>query len=580
MRRTLIRLAIVLVIVVAGMMVLLPPGSIETAAPPPNVIRGAYHIHTDRSDGSGTPDDVASAAARAGLQFIILTDHGDGTRSPDPPAYRHGVLTLDGVELNTTGGHYAAIGLPAAPYPLAGTPGAVIEDVRRLGGFGIAAHPGSPRPSLRWTDWDADFDGLEWINGDSEWRDESRLPITRALLAYLLRSPESMARLLDRPAAVLDQWDRLSQSRRVLAIAGVDAHAWLGFGQRTDPDGGGLHLPIPGYEATFRTLSNHVVLDAPLSGDAGNDATALVAALRNGRVYSVIDALASPGGLSLTASSGGHTATIGDDLPIDGDVQVRASVTAPPGTLLVLLKNGERVHEVTDAALEMNGGRDTAVYRVEAYVRNSPGGPPVPWIVSNPIYAGFARSAESPTTHTRGGRPGAAPPAADAAPAFRIPARSAEATTESGPGDTSTLGPPPGDPLARRIAGAAPLSWTFQLAAGRPRGQFAAVRVPITGGLASFDRVRFTATSPTPVRAWVQLRAPVGNTERWGATFYADAETRTIDVPLRSFLPIGVTSSEQPPLDRVDSLLFVVDTLNFLPGTSGSMMLSEIVFVR
>src|SRR5687768_8263346 len=467
MRRTLIRLAIVLVIVVAGMMLLLPPGSIETPAPPPNVIRGAYHVHTDRSDGSGTPDDVASAAARAGLQFIILTDHGDGTRSPDPPAYRHGVLTLDGVELNTTGGHYAAIGLPAAPYPLAGTPGAVIEDVRRLGGFGIAAHPGSPRPSLRWTDWAADFDGVEWINGDSEWRDESRLPIARALLSYLLRSPESMARLLDRPAVVLDQWDRLSQSRRVLAIAGVDAHAWLGFGQRTDPDGGGLHLPIPGYEATFRTLSNHVVLDAPLSGDAGNDATALVAALRKGRVYSVIDALASPGGLSLTASSGGHSGTIGDDLPIDGDVQVRASVSAPPGTSLVLLKNGERVHEVTDAALEMNGGRDAAVYRVEAYVRNSPGGPPVPWIVSNPIYMGFARSA--------------APPAAETAPAFRIPARSAEATTESGPDDTSTLGPPPGDAQARRIAGASPLSWTFQLAGGRPRGQFAAVRVPITG---------------------------------------------------------------------------------------------------
>lgn len=566
MRRTLLRLAIALLIVVAGLIVLLPPGSIETAAPPPNVVRGAYHIHTDRSDGSGTPDDVAAAAARAGLQFIILTDHGDGTRPPDPPAYRHGVLTLDGVELNTTGGHYAAIGLPATPYPLAGTPEAVIEDVRRLGGLGIAAHPGSPRPSLRWTDWGAGVDGLEWINGDSEWRDEPRLPITRALLTYLLRSPESMAGLLDRPAAVLDQWDRLLQSRRVLAIAGIDAHAWLGFGQRTDPDGGGLHLPIPGYEATFRTLSNHVIVDAPFTGEAGDDATALVAALRKGRVYSVIDALASPGGLSLTASSGGHTATIGDDLPIDGDVQVLASMTAPPGTSLVLLKNGERVHEVTDAVLEMNGGRDPAVYRVEAYVRNSPGGPPVPWIVSNPIYAGIVRAA--------------APAAADAAPAFRIPARAAEATTESGPGDTSTLGPPPDDPLARRIAGAAPLSWRFALMAGRPRGQFAAVRVPITGGLASFDRVRFSVTSPVPLRAWVQLRAPVGNTERWGTTFYADAESRIIDVPLRPFLPIGVTSSAQPPLDRVDSLLFVVDTLNFLPGTSGSMVLSEIAFVR
>ena len=566
MRTILIRLAIALVIVIAALLIVLPSASIRTAAPPANVVRGAYHIHTDRSDGSGTVEEVAAAAARAGLQFIIVTDHGDGVRPPDPPVYRAGVLTLDAVELNTTGGHYAALGLPAAPYPLAGTPDAVLEDVKRLGGVGVATHPGSPRPSLKWTDWDAAFDGLEWINGDSEWRDEGRVPITRALLGYLLRAPEAMAALLDRPSEVLAQWDRLTGSRRVFAMAGIDAHAWLGFSQRSDPDGGGVHLPIPGYEATFRTFSNHVVLDAPWSGDAAQDAAALLAAIRNGRVYSVIDALASPGGLTLTASSGGGTATIGDDLVVDGDVQVRAAVTAPPGTMLVLLKNGDPVHQVTDGPLEMNGGTDTAVYRVEAYVRSSPGRPPVPWIVSNPIYAGFTRAA-----------PREAP---EAAPAFRIPAQSGEASTESGPGDTSALGPPPADPLERRIAGAAPIVWTFALSPGIPRGQFAAVRVPTSGGLASVDRVRFRVTSSQPMRAWVQVRAPIGNTERWGTTFYADAGERVVDLPLRAFLPIGVTSSGQPPLDRVDSLLFVVDTLNFLPGTSGSMMLSEVAFVR
>jgi hypothetical protein len=111
------------------------------------------------------------------------------------------------------------------------------------------------------------------------------------------------------------------------------------------------------------------------------------------------------------------------------------------------------------------------------------------------------------------------------------------------------------------------------------RGQFAAVRVPIAGGVAAFDRVRFRVSSPKPIRAWVQLRV-AGNAERWGATFYADATERIVDLPLRSLPPIGVTSSAQPPLDRVDSLLFVVDTLNALPGSNGSMVLSEIAFVR
>ena len=566
MRRTAKRLGVALVIAGVLLWVILPPSSVDTGPPAANVSRGAYHIHTNRSDGSGSPDDVAAAAARAGLQFIILTDHGDGTRPPDPPSYRNGVLTIDAVELNTAAGHYAALGLPAAPYPLAGTPQAVIEDVKRLGGFGIATHPGSPRPSLRWSDWSAAIDGLEWINGDSEWRDEPRLPIVRALISYLFRAPESMGTLLDRPAAVLVQWDRLSATRRIFTLAGIDAHAWLGYRQDSDPATPAMHLPLPGYEATFRTFSNHVVLDAPLSGDAAADANALLSAIRRGRVYSVVDALASPGGLVFTATSGRRTAAMGEDLQIDGDVQIRAAVTAPALTTIALIKNGERIHEVTDAALEINGGTEQAVYRVEAFVRNSPGGPPVPWIVSNPIYVGFTRE------HARA--------AVDVPPAYRIPARSADASVESGAVDTSTLGVAPGDPRGRRSAGSAPIAWSFALGPGTPRGQFAAIRVPITGGLASFERVRFRVSSPTPLRAWVQLRAPVGNTERWGTTFYADHIERLVDLPLRSFLPIGVTSSEQPPLDRVDSLLFVVDTTNFVTGSKGSMLLSEIAFVR
>src|SRR5262245_53207515 len=202
--------AIIVVALSLIIVALLPPRARRTEPPPATTVRGAFHIHSNRSDGSGTVDEIAAAAAAAGLQFIILTDHGDGTRRPDPPAYRSGVLTIDGVELNTTGGHYAAFDLPASPYPLAGTPADVIEDVRRLGGFGIAAHPGSPRPSLAWQAWDAPIDGLGWLNGDSEWRDEPRLPIARALLTYLLRAPESMGRLLDRPASVLQRWDALA----------------------------------------------------------------------------------------------------------------------------------------------------------------------------------------------------------------------------------------------------------------------------------------------------------------------------------------------------------------------------------
>ena len=331
---------------------------------------------------------IAAAAARAGLQFIILTDHGDATRTPDPPAYRSGVLTIDGVELNTTAGHYATIGLAASPYPIAGTPADVIEDVHRLGGFGSAAHPGSPRPSLSWQDWDAPIDGLEWINGDSEWRDEPWMPVARAVLTYLLRAPQSMATLLDRPEGVLRQWDALAAVRPIVALAGIDAHARLGFRQRTDPDASSIHVRLPGYESSFRTFSNHVALDAALTGQPDLDARRVIEAIRHGHAYSVIDALATPGSLTFIATSGAQTAQMGDSLSIDGDVVLHASASAPQGSTLVLFRDGRRVHEVIDGPLEFNGGRDTGVYRIEAYTQNAPGRPPVPWIVSNPILCG------------------------------------------------------------------------------------------------------------------------------------------------------------------------------------------------
>ena len=125
--------------------------AVRPAGLPPraDLVAGAYHVHSLRSDGSGSIDAIAAAAARAGLRFVILTDHGDATRAPDPPAYRHGVLCIDAVEVSSDGGHVVALNLQSAsPYPLAGETRDVIEDIHRLGGWAVAAHPDSPRPEL------------------------------------------------------------------------------------------------------------------------------------------------------------------------------------------------------------------------------------------------------------------------------------------------------------------------------------------------------------------------------------------------------------------------------------------------
>ena len=161
-RRVLILTAALLAAVIFFLLATLPPRPRQArwnGDPGPSGPHGIRRL--SRPHGSigrhGDRAAVAAAAARAGLQFVIFTDHGDGTRAPEPPAYLSGVLCIDGVEISTNGGHYVALGLPRTPYPLGGEPSAVVEDVARLGGFGFAAHPDSPRPELAWTDWTAPF---------------------------------------------------------------------------------------------------------------------------------------------------------------------------------------------------------------------------------------------------------------------------------------------------------------------------------------------------------------------------------------------------------------------------------------
>src|SRR5262249_20688186 len=179
----------------------LPPRSVALESSwNDGTVPGVFHIHTNRSDGLSAPDDVAAAAAKVGLKFLVFTDHGDATRPPDPPTYRSGVLCLDGVEISTSGGHYVVVGMGASPYPLGGESRDVVEDVHRLGGFGIAAHPDSPKAELRWTDWDTPIDGVELLNADTSWRVHmkpggAKFPLIRGLFTYLLRPVETIGTL-------------------------------------------------------------------------------------------------------------------------------------------------------------------------------------------------------------------------------------------------------------------------------------------------------------------------------------------------------------------------------------------------
>ena len=520
------------------------------------VVRGVFHVHTTRSDGTGTPEEVAAAAARAGLQFVIFTDHGDGTRQPDPPRYLSGVLCLDGVEISTTAGHYAAIGLPASPYPLGGEPRDVVEDVARLGGFGVVTHPDSAKPGLSWAAWDTGFDAVEWLNADSQWRDETAWHMARAVITYPVRPAETLAALFD-AADVLPRMDRRALTRGVVALAGADAHARLGSTGASDPYEGRPLLRLPSYESSFRTFSLHVALGRPLSGAAAEDGWALLEAIRAGHLHTVIDAWAGPAAFEFTAQAGEESAAEGDSVASPGPVVIRVRSNAPVYAELVLRRDGREVHRVGRQSLVYATDKP-GTYRVEVALRAG-GRRRVPWIVSN----GIVVNAGDRTTR----EPDARPPAFE--PVLPLRPMGNGWTVER---DSRSVGE------LREAPGGTTLG--YRLGGGVPSGQYCAVVAPISVP-ADADAVAFEARADRPMRVSVQVRVPTGaEGERWQRSVYFEPHPRTVVVPLADMRPAGTAASPAPRAGDVTSLLFVVDTVNTAPGTSGAVTVADVRLVR
>ena len=101
----------------------------------------------------------------------------------------------------------------------------------------------------------------------------------------------------------------------------------------------------------------------------------------------MIDALAAPAMLDFYAEAGLGKARMGGSMAGDSDGTIVARAPLPPGGELVLLRDGAEIARGRDEIRRVVTGARGA-YRVEVRIPGAPGTPPVPWLVSNPIYFG------------------------------------------------------------------------------------------------------------------------------------------------------------------------------------------------
>ncbi len=338
------------------------------------VYKGALHIHSSYSDGSGSIDEIASAAKKAGLDFIIIHDHNclKGLEEGQEGFYK-GVAVIFGEEISPDDGdHYLAFDIKT-PISHETKPEEFIAEVKQQGGFGFIAHPDeSPQRKnsykpLRWSNWDIKgFDGLEIWNHLSDWVDVYS-PAT-AVRDYFLRD-----RVIKGPSAdVLQWWDRLNTENEeiVPSVGGVDAHA-LKFRYY------GLDFMIFPYEYTFKTVTNHIILEKELSKDFEEAKNQIHEALKSGKNF-IANCVWNKGKLNIPFWIEDNDLRVycGSNADISQDAKI--IVKLPQKGLINILCNGKLIYSSEDkeAVLKV---KDSGKYRAEVYYKGKP------WIFTNPV---------------------------------------------------------------------------------------------------------------------------------------------------------------------------------------------------
>lgn len=338
---------------------------------------GNLHMHTPYSDGEWYHDAIAQAASKAGLDFVIVTDHNlwvDG-----PQGYHHNVLTLIGEEVHNPRrwpqvDHCLVFGAEAELSQCAENPQQLIDAVRQRGGLAFIAHPFdyalgfAHEPGIPWVDWDIEgYTGIEIWNYMSEFK--ARLPNKLIALLYALKPHRAIRGPFN---STLKLWDELLASgRHVAGFGSADAHG-------TPMSMGPIKRVIFPYEYLFRCVNTHLLIDAPLLGDVDRDKQLIYAALGAGHGWAGYDLIGSTKGFRFTARSASEYAETGWDILRVGAINFDIEVPLPAKIQLIRAGKGV-VARKTGRQLKFTTVEPGA-YRVEAY-RNGKG-----WIFSNPIY--------------------------------------------------------------------------------------------------------------------------------------------------------------------------------------------------
>lgn len=369
--------------------------------------RGSIHAHSEFSHDSEVPfPEILRAAHGANLDFMMMTDHcvaGTMDFSLQWRGIQDGVLFIPGFELSSG---FLVWGLPTdAVVPCNLEPDRLARRIAEFGGLLIFTHTEQERPYHL-----SEVGGMEIYNIHTDILDERYPSLMPDFLLNNRAYPDQTMRIIfDKQEEILAIWDRMNQERPFVGVSANDAHQNVGIRgfytqdgrlqlRETGPKTIGVYdlnfftrtllrlffgplepgkklfrYDLDNYERSLRYVSTHL-LASELTEDA------LLDALRAGRAFIAFNMLADAAGFNFVAESGGESAVMGEAIPFEAGMRLRAA--APLPCRFRLLRDGEAVHAAEGREFDYAPDRP-GNYRVECYV--SIRGEWVPWIYANPI---------------------------------------------------------------------------------------------------------------------------------------------------------------------------------------------------
>lgn len=342
--------------------------------------KGVIHVHTFLGGHStGTFSELIAAAKANDLDFLIMTEHPEAdldTAAMTLNGVHAGVLFVNGSEVSTTDGDRLLLIPGPANANEQHTTKEFLDQQHGLSGLAFAAYPTESQT------WQTNsVDGVEVYNLFTNTKQINRfITVLDGVWSYRGYADLMFANFFTRPSENLWRWDNATSSinRRLIAIAGNDAHSNVGVGLSDATGKQIVGVKLDPYERSFRVVRTHVLIRRDRSLTREN----LLEALSLGHCYLSFDIFSDPTGFDFRLA--GSDKIMGDETPFAPGLELTAKSPLPARFLL--LNHGSALAQVSGSAAEFPVP-GAGVYRIEVYLDSLPapaGGKP--WVISNPIY--------------------------------------------------------------------------------------------------------------------------------------------------------------------------------------------------